>query len=43
MYAVYNLIPTDPARQELEPMRQSLQAEEYALTSKPDNDVIYFN
>ncbi len=29
MYAVYNLIPTDPARQELEPMRQSLKAEEY--------------
>ena len=29
MYAVYNLIPTDPARQELEPMRQSLKADEY--------------
>ena len=29
MYAVYNLIPTDPARQELEPMRQGLKADEY--------------
>ncbi len=29
MYAVYNLIPSDPARQELEPMRQSLKADEY--------------
>ena len=29
MYAVYNLIPTDPARQELEPMRQTLKADEY--------------
>ncbi len=29
MYAIYNLIPTDPARQELEPMRQTLKADEY--------------
>ena len=29
MYALYNLIPSDPARQELEPMRQSLKADEY--------------
>ena len=31
MYALYNLIPSDPARQELEPMRQSLKAEEYEV------------
>lgn len=29
MYAVYNLIPGDPARQQLEPLRQQLRAEEY--------------
>ena len=29
MYALYNLIPSDPARQELEPMRHSLKANEY--------------
>ena len=31
MYALYNLIPSDPARQELEPMRQSLKADEYEI------------
>lgn len=30
MYMLYNLIPTDPARAELEPMRQELKADEYA-------------
>ncbi len=34
MYAVYNLIPTDPARQELEPLRQGLKAEEYETLYK---------
>lgn len=34
MYAVYNLIPTDPARQELEPMRQALKADEYEALYK---------
>ena len=34
MYAVYNLIPSDPARQELEPLRQSLKAEEYETLYK---------
>ncbi len=29
MYALYNLIPTDPARAELEPQRQSLKPDEY--------------
>ncbi|MBR3935093.1 MAG: ABC transporter permease [Oscillospiraceae bacterium] len=29
MYSVYNLIPTDPARAELEPLKQSLKPEEY--------------
>ncbi|HPY63368.1 MAG TPA: ABC transporter permease [Bacillota bacterium] len=29
MYALYNLIPTDPARAQLEPMRQQLKPEEY--------------
>ncbi len=29
MYALYNLIPTDPARQELEPQRKGLKADEY--------------
>ena len=29
MYCLYNLIPTDPARQEVEPMRQGLKADEY--------------
>ncbi len=29
MYALYNLIPTDPARQELEPQRKALKADEY--------------
>ena len=29
MYSVYNLIPTDPARAELEPLRQSLKPDEY--------------
>ncbi len=29
MFSLYNLIPTDPARQELEPQRKSLKAEEY--------------
>ena len=29
MYSLYNLIPTDPARQELEPMRKGLKADEY--------------
>lgn len=29
MYSVYNLIPTDPARAELEPLKLSLKPEEY--------------
>ena len=29
MYSVYNLIPTDPARAELEPLKQSLKPDEY--------------
>ena len=29
MYALYNLIPSDPARQELEAQRKSLKADEY--------------
>lgn len=29
MYMLYNLIPTDPARAELEPMRSSLKPDEY--------------
>lgn len=29
MFSVYNLIPTDPARAELEPMKQSLKPAEY--------------
>ena len=29
MYSVYNLIPTDPARAELEPLRQTLKPDEY--------------
>ena len=29
MYSVYNLIPTDPARAELEPLKMSLKPEEY--------------
>ena len=31
MYSLYNLIPTDPARQELEPMRKALKGEEYQI------------
>ena len=31
MFSLYNLIPTDPARQELEPQRKSLKAEEYQV------------
>ncbi len=31
MYALYNLIPTDPARQELEPQRKALKADEYQM------------
>ena len=31
MYSLYNLIPTDPARQELEPMRKTLKADEYQV------------
>lgn len=29
MYAIYNLIPSDPARVQLEPLRKSLKPEEY--------------
>ena len=29
MYSIYNLIPTDPARAQLEPMRTTLKPEEY--------------
>lgn len=29
MYSVYNLIPTDPARAELEPLKQTLKPDEY--------------
>ncbi len=29
MFSLYNLIPTDPARQELEPQRKQLKADEY--------------
>ena len=29
MYSVYNLIPTDPARAELEPLKQTLKPAEY--------------
>ena len=29
MYMLYNLIPTDPARAELEPMRKDLKPEQY--------------
>lgn len=29
MYSIYNLIPTDPARAELEPLKTSLKPEEY--------------
>ena len=29
MYSIYNLIPTDPARDQLEPMRTTLKPEEY--------------
>lgn len=31
MYSLYNLIPTDPARQELEPQRKGLKADEYQV------------
>ena len=31
MYALYNLIPSDPARQELEPQRKGLKVEEYQM------------
>lgn len=31
MYMLYNLIPTDPARAELEPLRQELRADEYDM------------
>ena len=31
MYSLYNLIPTDPARQELEPMRKALKGDEYQI------------
>ncbi len=31
MYSLYNLIPTDPARQELEPQRKALKADEYQM------------
>ena len=29
MYSIYNLIPTDPARAQLEPMKTSLKPAEY--------------
>ena len=29
MYSIYNLIPTDPARAQLEPMKTSLKPDEY--------------
>ena len=29
MYSLYNLIPSDPARAELEPMRKTLKPEQY--------------
>ena len=29
MYSIYNLIPTDPARAQLEPMKTTLKPEEY--------------
>ncbi|MBR3742697.1 MAG: ABC transporter permease [Clostridia bacterium] len=29
MYALYNLIPTDPARQEMEPLRKTMKADDY--------------
>lgn len=31
MFALYNLIPTDPARQELEPQRKALKGDEYQM------------
>ncbi len=31
MFSLYNLIPTDPARQELEPQRKGLKADEYQM------------
>lgn len=31
MYCIYNLIPTDPARAQLEPMKTSLKPEEYQI------------
>ena len=31
MFSLYNLIPTDPARQELEPQRKALKADEYQI------------
>ncbi len=31
MFSLYNLIPTDPARQELEPQRKALKADEYQM------------
>ncbi len=34
MYSLYNLIPTDPARQELEPQRKTLKADEYQTLYK---------
>ena len=34
MYALYNLIPNDPARAELEPLRQTLKPNEYELRYK---------
>ena len=34
MFSLYNLIPTDPARQELEPQRKSLKADEYQMMYK---------
>lgn len=34
MYMLYNLIPTDPARAELEPLRKDMKPDEYALRYK---------
>ena len=31
MYSLYNLIPSDPARAELEPLRQTLKPEQYEM------------
>lgn len=34
MYSLYNLIPSDPARAELEPLRQTLKPEQYEMQYK---------